>query len=62
MAANVNARCPRCGYVWTFRRNLASEIGDDSIALLLWDGGLVHRFATVDALSAFPLAPILGAT
>jgi hypothetical protein len=41
-------------------REIAVEIGDDGLALSWWDGGLVRRFTTVDTLSAFLLAPILG--
>ncbi len=44
------------------RRGLAIEIGNDGTALSLWDGGVNRTFATVDVLSAFLLAPILGAT
>jgi hypothetical protein len=44
------------------QRHLVIEIGNDGVALSLWIRGLVRRFANVDALSAFLLAPILGAT
>lgn len=43
------------------RRVLALEIANCGSALSLWDGGRGRTFATVDALSAFLLAPILGA-
>ena len=39
---------------------LAIEIGNDGAGLSLWDGGLNCTFATVNVLSAFLLAPILG--
>ena len=39
----------------------AIEIAQSGSALSLWNGGRVRTFATVDALSAFLLAPILGA-
>jgi hypothetical protein len=42
------------------RRVLAIDIGDDGSALTLWDDGVARRFATVDVLSAFLLAPILA--
>jgi hypothetical protein len=44
------------------QRHLAIEIGNNGVALSLWNQGLVRSFTTVDALSAFLLAPILGAT
>jgi hypothetical protein len=40
---------------------LAIEIGNGGAALSLWEAGLARTFTTVDALSAFLLAPILGA-
>ena len=39
----------------------AIEIANSGSAVSLWNGGRVRTFATVDALSAFLLAPILGA-
>jgi hypothetical protein len=40
---------------------LAIEIGNGESGLALWQAGLARRFTTVDALSAFLLAPILAA-
>lgn len=45
----------------TDRHVSAIEIAHSGSALSLWNGGRVRTFATVDALSAFLLAPILGA-
>ena len=42
-------------------RGISIAIGTDNAALSWWQGGLVRRFATVDALSAFLLAPIFTA-
>ena len=41
-------------------RGITIEIGDDGAALSWWDEGVVRRFATVNTLSAFLLAPILS--
>lgn len=41
-------------------RGITIEIGNDGAALSWWDAGLVRRFASVNALSAFLLAPILS--
>ena len=43
------------------RRVLAIGIESDGATASLWEEGRTHKFATVDALSAFLLAPILGA-
>ena len=42
-------------------RGITIDIGDGA-ALSWWDAGLVQRFATTAALSAFLLAPILDAS
>jgi hypothetical protein len=39
------------------QRAITIELGNDGAALSLWDEGLVRSFATVEALSAFLLAP-----
>jgi hypothetical protein len=41
-------------------RGITIDIGNDGAALSWWDAGVVRRFATVDTLSDFLLAPILG--
>jgi hypothetical protein len=41
-------------------RRITIDIGNDGAALSWWDAGVVRWFATVDTLSAFLLAPILG--
>lgn len=43
-------------------RYLVIEIGDDGVALSLWNQRLVRRFASADPLSAFLLAPNLRMT
>jgi len=40
------------------QRVITIELRNDGVALSLWDEGLVRSFATVEALSAFLLAPI----
>lgn len=69
LAVDLNAGTLRCRYdacggsvdAAAAQRMLAIEIGRDGTTLSLWDGGLDRRFATIDALSAFLLAPLLGA-
>ena len=69
LAVDLTAGTLRCSYdapgshigAASAQRVLAVDIGRDGATLSLWDGGLDRTFATVDALSAFLLAPILGA-
>ena len=68
LAVDLNAGTLSCRYDTrgsyiggaSAQRMLAIEIGRDGATLSLWDGGLDRTFATVDALSAFLLAPLLG--
>lgn len=70
LAVDLNAGTLRCRYD-DGRRSpvhtgfapevLAIEMGRDGATLSFWDGGVDRRVATVDALSAFLLAPLLVA-
>ncbi len=55
----------RCRYEVTTpaadARSLTVHIAGDGGAVSLWTAGFHHVFATIDALGAFLLAPILGA-
>ena len=51
--------CDRCDDVGGASREVTVEIGPDG-SLSVWDAGLVQNFVTVEALSAFLLAPIVS--
>jgi hypothetical protein len=60
-AASLSCRYDHGGSAFSeasHQRAITIEIGNDGAVLSLWDEGLVRSFATVEALSAFLLAPI----